>query len=121
MDVEEQHAVDGPRQLKKLEKKRREICRLQEQTLAGRALSAAEQSKVGSLASVELQIGLLATLQPPQQQQTPLAAANSASGSLLTSGAALSAAPTLPAAAVVAAHVSSSQSALAELMPPPTR
>jgi hypothetical protein len=94
------------RQLRKLQKKLRQILEL-ERLKAERPLTAKEQVKVESLIAVRLQIGLLAST-----VQTPDAG---------TPGSTLSGAPTMQAAASFATDMNAWQSALDALQPPPTQ
>ena len=97
------------RALKKLQKKMREITKLQQQQAGGRALSAEELTKVASLPGVEAQAALL---RAPATPAAPAAAASTAS-------AAASAAPTVLRrtvnAAAAAAEITEAQAALNKL------
>jgi hypothetical protein len=105
MSTESDSGAATERRLRKLDKKEREITKLQEQA-AGRTLSAEEQVKVDSLAMIKLEIGMLTSVTPTASR---------------TPGSAASAAPTLPAAANLAAAVAGAKTRLSDLPPPPTR
>lgn len=102
--------------LRRLEKKVREIERLQQQASDGRALSAEERTKVGELSALQRQIALL-------KQPTPGTTPAQTPGSTQTPSSELSGASTqIGAAACFASDYASAQAkAKSLLISPPTR
>jgi hypothetical protein len=106
----------GPHLLRRLEKKVREIERLQQQASNGRELSAEERTKVGELLVLQRQIALL-------KQPTPGSTPVQTPGSTQTPSSELSGASTQihEAACFASAYSSAQAKAQSLLISPPTR